>query len=113
MNPAPFRRALIGLFSAIAARTKAENLHIAGIKAEGARAGAALAGYESQIVVQRNIVMRQALQLLKRDGVGPQNGDVAPIVADRALGGVAESRFPIRMDVGDIIPVHQDRKSVV
>ena len=51
--------------------------------------------------------MGQPLQLLEGDRVGPDQADVAAVAAQRALRRIAVFRQPGGMEVGDIVPVHQ------
>ena len=70
---------------AIAAGPEIENLRVAGVDAQRAGGLPALRPDVREIIVEAGVAMRKALELLKGDGVGPQQTDGASVGADGAL----------------------------
>src|SRR6185312_1678812 len=61
------------------------------------------------IILQTDIAMREALQLLESDSAGPQQINGASFAADSGLRQIARFRRPFGMLRAGIVPIHQDR----
>jgi len=108
-DTAPFAFASELLLRAIASGPEIENLAVARIKTEGAGSLSALVGDEADVILERDIAVDVALQLLESDRVRPQERDAALVRSERPLRLIARFSRPIRMMGRGIVPIHQER----
>ncbi len=108
-QPHPFALPAQPFFGLVAAGAEIENLRIARIGTKRTRPRTHATAQIGQVIAKIDVTMREALQFLERDGVGPKKLDRAPIRTHRTLRQIAGFAMPFRMMGAGIVPIHQKR----
>ena len=92
-----------------ASGTEIEDLGIVAVEREAAWLVAAVASDVGEQLIELELVVGVALELLEGDALVPDQADAAAIDSDGLLGVVAPFRIPLRVRAGWIVPLHDQR----